>query len=80
MMPGIFFIRIFETETGAAADPRTNRDAPPQRPSRQQMLFAAGSSLETKAAFGLGLASGSDCAGAVSGGAETAKASEFSGP
>lgn len=44
------------------------------------MLFAAGSSLETKAVFGLGLASGSDCVGAVSGGAETAKASEFSGP
>jgi len=44
------------------------------------MLFAAGSSLETKAAFGLGPVSGPACAGAVSGGAETAKASEFSGP
>lgn len=85
MMPGIFFIRIFETETGAAAD----RGRVPARTGmhrrsvlRDNKVFYRPPILpwEAEAAFGLGLASGSDCAGAVSGGAETAKASEFSGP
>ena len=84
MMPGIFFIRIFETETGAAAD----RGRVPARTGMHRRSARRDSKCfsppilpwEAEAAFGLGLASGSDCAGAVSGGAETAKASEFSGP